>query len=96
MYTFLHKKKINFLSNSSFYNLQDVHLLFFGSKSQTLTQHNNKFFTFCVNFLYNDTLFMHKTYRPSIFSVLLQFKDLISENMKISNFQTNMVTHCLY
>jgi len=28
---------------------------------------------------------MHTTYRPSIFSVLLQLKDLISENMKISN-----------
>jgi len=27
---------------------------------------------------------MHTTYRPSIFSVLLQFKDLISEDMKIS------------
>ena len=28
-------------------------------------------------------LFMHTTYRPSIFRVLLQFKDLISENIKI-------------
>ena len=41
-----------------------------------------QFCTFCVNFLCKDILFMHKTYRPSI--VLLQFKDLISENMKIS------------
>jgi len=27
---------------------------------------------------------MHKTYRPSTFSVILQLKDLISENVKIS------------
>jgi len=27
---------------------------------------------------------MHKTYRPSIYIVLLQLRDLISENMKIS------------
>ena len=33
--------------------------------------------------LCNDVLFMHTTYRPSMFGVLLQFKDLISENMKI-------------
>jgi len=32
----------------------------------------------------NDILFMKKTYRPSSFSVLLQLKDLISKNMKIS------------
>jgi len=38
----------------------------------------------CANFLCNDILLMHKTYRPSIFSVLIQLKDLISENMKIS------------
>ena len=35
--------------------------------------------------LWNAILFMHTTYRHSMFSVLLQFKDLISENMKISN-----------
>jgi len=34
--------------------------------------------------LCNDILFMHTTYRPNISSVLLQFKDWISENMKIS------------
>jgi len=39
----------------------------------------------CVNILCNDILLMHKTYRPNMFSVLLQHKDLISENMKISN-----------
>jgi len=43
-----------------------------------------KMYTFGVNVVYKDILFMHKTYSPSIFSVLLQFKDLISENMKIS------------
>jgi len=41
-------------------------------------------FAFCVNFLCNNILFMLTIYRPSIFSVLLQFKDLISENLKIS------------
>jgi len=34
--------------------------------------------------LCNDILLMHTTYRPSTFSVLLQLKDLMSENMKIS------------
>ena len=34
--------------------------------------------------LCNDILLMNKTYIPSMFSVLLQLKDLISENMKIS------------
>ena len=43
-----------------------------------------KMYTFGVNVVYKDILFMHKTYSPRIFSVLLQFKDLISENMKIS------------
>ena len=38
----------------------------------------------CKLFLCNDILLMHKTYRPSTFSVLLQLKDLISEKMKIS------------
>jgi len=33
----------------------------------------------------NDIFLMHKTYRPSTFSLLLQLKDLIIENMKISN-----------
>jgi len=40
--------------------------------------------TFCVNILCNVILLMHKTYRSSMFSVLLHLKDLISENMKIS------------
>jgi len=31
-----------------------------------------------------DILIMNQTYRPSMFSVLLQLGDLISENMKIS------------
>jgi len=44
----------------------------------------NYFCTFCVNRLCNDILLMHITYRHSTFSVLLQLKDLISENMKIS------------
>jgi len=44
----------------------------------------NKFSTFCVNILCNDILSMHKTYIPGIFSVLLQLKDLISENRKTS------------
>jgi len=44
----------------------------------------NQFSTFCVNFLYNDILYMNTAYRPSTFSVLLQLKNLISENMKIS------------
>jgi len=37
-----------------------------------------------VNIVYNDILFLNKTYRPSMFNVVLQFKDSISENMKIS------------
>ena len=37
----------------------------------------NYFCTFCVNILCNNILFMYKNYRPSIFSVLLQLKDLI-------------------
>jgi len=36
-----------------------------------------------LHFLFG-ILFMHKTYRPSIVSVVLQFKDLINENMKMS------------
>ena len=58
----------------------------FGSKSRTLTQQNSRLFvsTLYVNCLCNDMLLMHKTYRPNMFSVLLQLKDLISENMKIS------------
>jgi len=39
----------------------------------------NQFCTFCVNFLCNDIVLMHKTYRPSTFSVMLQLKDLISD-----------------
>ena len=38
----------------------------------------------CEHFVPIDIRLMHKTYRPSMFSVLLQLKDLISENMKIS------------
>ena len=34
---------------------------------------------------------MHKTYRPSIFSGLLQLKDLISENMKISKMKSKLL-----
>ena len=45
----------------------------------------NLFSTSCVNFLCNDILLMHKTYRPSMFSVLTQLKDLISENIKYPN-----------
>jgi len=54
----------------------------FGLKSRTLTQQNSRFFS--LHILCNDILLKHKTYRPSTFSVLLQLKDLISENMKIS------------
>ena len=44
----------------------------------------NQFCTFYLNMLCNDIIFMHSTHRPSMFSVLLQVKDMISENMKIS------------
>ena len=46
-----------------------------GSKSRTLTQQKSRLFsssTFCANLFCNDILLMDKTYRPSIFSVLLQ------------------------
>jgi len=33
---------------------------------------------------------MHKNFRPSPFSVLLQLKDLISENMKYTNKVKNV------
>ena len=90
----------------------------FGSKSRTLTQQNSRFFfinqfcTFCVNPLCNEILLMHKTYRPSISIVLLQLRDLISENMKISKVKivgkgglvqnyfskknTSTLTYCFY
>jgi len=58
----------------------------FGLKSRTLTQQTVDyiFHQLVLHNLCNDILLMHKTYRPSMFSVLLQFKDLISENIKIS------------
>jgi len=40
--------------------------------------------TFGVNILCSDILLMHKTYRPSTFSVVLQLEDLLSKNMKMS------------
>ena len=49
----------------------------------------NQFCTSCVNCLCNDILLMHKTHIPSTFSVSLQLKDLISENMKISKPSQN-------
>ena len=63
----------------------------FGSKSRTLRQQNSRFFFHQLvlhslyNVVYNCILLMHKTYRASIFNVLLQLKDLISENMKYPN-----------
>jgi len=36
---------------------------------------------------------MHKTYRPRTFTVLLQLKDLISENMKISKIKSKFLTY---
>jgi len=46
MYTFLQKKKINFLSNSLFSKCVRCTPLInnFGSKSRTLTQQNSRFF----------------------------------------------------
>jgi len=48
-----------------------------GSKSRTLTQQNSQIFVISTSFaqfgvkqLCNDILLMHKTYRPSMFSVL--------------------------
>ena len=97
MYTFLHKKKINFLSNNFFKFCQmyafDQYVWLEITITQTTKQwimfFINQFTTFCVNFLCNDILFMLKTYRPSIFSVMLQLEDLISENMKMSKLSQN-------
>jgi len=41
--------------------------------------------------LCNDILCMHKCYRTSMFSVLFQFKELKSENMKISNLKSKLL-----
>ena len=39
----------------------------------------------------NGTLLMYTTYRPSTFSVVLQLKDFISENMKISKIKSKLL-----
>ena len=58
-------------------------MFIFGSKSQ---QSSRLFCTLCVNFVCNDILLMHTTYIPSSFNVLLNLKDLICKNMKISKY----------
>jgi len=65
----------------------------FGSKSQTLAQQAVDFIRQLVlhilgKLLCNDILLMYKTNIPSIFSVLLQLKDLIREN-SYENIQIN-------
>ena len=70
MYIFLHKKKINFLSSSSFkickmYTFDPYFLA-----------RNHEYFIFficpfCGSYLCTDILLMHTTYRPSMFSVFL-------------------------
>ena len=56
----------------------------FGSKSRTLRQQNSRSFfstTGLAHFehLCNDILFMHKTYKPNMLSVLFQLKVLIGD-----------------
>jgi len=62
----------------------------FSSKSRTLRQQNSWLFLsstslahFVWTFVQIDILLIHKTYRPSILSVLFQLNGLISESMKI-------------
>ena len=84
MYTFLHKKQLS-IEQFFFEICKNVHFLslFLARNHEFLYNKTvdycfiNYFCTFCVNFLCNNILFMHKNYRPSIFSVLLQLKDLI-------------------
>ena len=90
MFIFLHKKKIDFLSNifliliCKMYTFDQI----FGSKSWTLTQQNCRLFfhqlvlhIVCELFVQWHPINAHNLQTSSI---LLQLKDLISENMKIS------------
>ena len=60
--------------------------------------------TFCVNCVCNDILLMNTTYRPSIFSVLLQLKQYETRQncwprwMCSTSFfeKTSTATHCFY
>jgi len=51
-----------------------------------LAQNHKRLHNKTVDYFFHQLvfLFMHKTYRPCTFSVLLTHKDLISENMEIS------------
>jgi len=73
---FFIREKSTFYRTVYFQNLINI----FGSKSRTRQQNSRFLFSsfsiFCVNFLCNDILLMNKTFRPSIFGVLLQLKDL--------------------
>jgi len=86
MYTFLHKKNNTLLSNFFFFKI--CKMLTFDQYvwleiTKTYTTKQSIKHILC-ELLCNDILSMNKTYRRSTFSVLLQLKDLISENMKIS------------
>ena len=84
MYTFLHKKKSTFYQTVLFKFVRCTTLIdIFGSKSRTLTQQNRQLFfhQLVLHILCNDILLMQKTYRPSMFSALLQLKDLISKKI---------------
>ena len=79
MYTFLYKKNINFLSNSFLFNLYDVHIWSIGLARNHEHLHNKT-----VDFYPIHPINAQNLQTLITFSVLLQLKDLISENMKIS------------
>ena len=94
MYTLLHKKNNNFLTNSLKKKCEmycTALINYFGfenydhSHNKTNKKFSSQFCTFCVNFLFNDILLMHKTYRPSIYVFNIIFLEIKST-----------VTYCFY
>ena len=109
MYTFLHKKKNNFLLNSFFKNckMYTFDQYFWLEITNSFTTKQSIIFwisTFCVNCVCNDILLMNTTYRPSMFSVLLQLKQYETRQncwprwMCSTSFfeKTSTATHCFY
>ena len=78
MYTFSHKKNTNSLANSVFKICNNVHnwSICFARDHEYLRQQNI--------FWYNGILYIHETNIPNLFNGLLQLKDLISNNVKMS------------
>ena len=110
MYTFLHKRKTQLSIEQFFFKICKMYTFDQYVGLEITNSYTTKQWiifwisTFCVNCVCNDILLMDTTYRPSIFSVLLQLKQYeTSQNCwprwvcSTSFFEkTSTATHCFY